>query len=420
MSGAITAAGVVTAGTLIASNQAKQAAKGAANAQKDAANAATQVERERLQQEAQQYQQQMQEYQRRQAINERQMQQTITNLAPYMQAGQGALYEMMALTGLAAPAGAIPGAPIGGAAGTAAPTGTANVPMRQAFGTGGGGISLSNLAGTVAPTSFGELQTYENSPAAKEFQMGGLSLGSSKWANVDPTKSNRALAAQTLQTVQREMPNATAQEQRDEAIRRLNTDYKAQQQQSMMQQAAATVPTVETAANPYAGMTGREAQQTAIQKVAQSPLLQELMAQGETGILQNAAATGGLRGGRTQGVLAQYRPQMLQNEIDKLYSRLSGISGMGQQSILSAPTSGTMTLPSMSYQSQIPGLLTEAGAAQAGGILSGANNQQQLWNQLGQTVGWGLEKYAQNQAGTTTPTTAPNYAGFGIGNPSNY
>ncbi|OBQ32118.1 MAG: hypothetical protein AN487_22985, partial [Anabaena sp. CRKS33] len=61
------------------------------------------------------------------------------------------------------------------------------------------------------------------------------------------------------------------------------------------------------------GLQGAEAQQQAITDIEQSPLLQAMMRQGEEAMLQNASATGGLRGGNLQGALAQFRPQMLQD-----------------------------------------------------------------------------------------------------------
>lgn len=405
MSAAITAAGVAVVGGAVIANQQKQAAKGAANAQKSSVSAATDVERERLQMEYQQYQEQMAEYQRKQAMLEKQQAQTIQNLAPYMQAGQGALYEMMALTGLSAPQGATTIAP---------------APMTA----GGGGIMQRTYTAPTTPTggrmgilggSTVGIQGTERqplmTPAAQEFTKGGRSLSSKAWQTVSPDASPRAKAAATLRQVREEMPSATADQTQQEAINRLNAEV-----------AQAAVPTISPAQSPYAGMTGEEAQSAAIEKVAQSPLLQELMAQGETGLLQNVAATGGLRGGRTQAALAQFRPAMLQSEIDKLYSRLSGISGIGQQSILASPTTSPGAIPTYSAQSQIPGLLTQAGAVQAGGILSQAQAQQDLYGNIGKTVGWGLEKYSQGGffPSQTTPTTTPATAGLGIGNPANY
>lgn len=379
---------------LITGNQQAKAAEGAANAQQKAASAATQVERERLQLEYQQYQQQMQEYQRRQAINEQQMAQTITNLAPYMQGGQSALYEMMALTGMAAPQGATAptaiSTPMGGLRGTAQAAPTAPT-------TGGMGI-LGGIKGATQPVAM--------SPAAAEFGKGGLSLSSSRWANVPTGASPRAEAAQMYQQVAGEMPGASEADIQAEAINRLNT-----------QTAAASVPTVPTATSPYAGMTGAEAQQTAmgglaanpysyqslssaegLRQIAESPLLQALAQQGETGILQNAAATGGLRGGRTQAALAQFRPQQLQEELMRRYTtgqselanqyaRLQGLTGLGQQSILAAPTTSAGTMPTYSGQSQIPNLLQQYGAAQAGGILGQGQQWTTALNTAGQVAG---------------------------------
>ncbi|MBT8342939.1 MAG: hypothetical protein KJP07_23265 [Desulfatitalea sp.] len=424
MSAAITAVGIGLAGNAILQNQANKAAEGAANAQKKSISAATQVERERLAQEQAMYQEQMTEYRRKQAMQEKQTQQTIVNLAPYMQAGQGALYEMMALTGMAPPQGAqMPQGPQPVAAGLRAggmpAPATTTEPGRMGILSGGArGLRGTITGASTPPAAPGPL----SSAAAAEFGKGGLSLSSKRWKMADPNASPRAQAANMLSQVRGELPNATTQEQQDEAIRRLNQQEATQTQQAMIDEARAQVPTVETAINPYAGMTGAQSQETAVSRIAESPLLQELMAQGETGILQSAARTGGLRGGNVQGALAQFRPQMLQAELDKQYARLQGLSGLGQQSILQAPTTATGAAPTMSYQSDIPGLLTQAGAAEAGGILSQAQGMQDFMRNTGQLVGWGLEKYGQGGFSPWKPgtTTAPNYANLGIGNPSNY
>jgi hypothetical protein len=59
--------------------------------------------------------------------------------------------------------------------------------------------------------------------------------------------------------------------------------------------------------------------------------MQALVSQGEEALLQNAAATGGLRGGNLQGALAQFRPQMLSNLITQQYNQLGGIGALGAQ-----------------------------------------------------------------------------------------
>jgi hypothetical protein len=414
MTSAITAAGVSVVGSAIIANQQRQAAKGAANAQASATKAATQVERERLQQEAQQYQQQMLEYQRKQAMLEKQQAQTLTNLAPYIQGGQGALYEMLALSGISPPAGATPGSgdfyrqtPTGGGLGIGIGSPAPTAPTAPG--------KMGILSGGVPPS--GTPDFYNQAQA--EFQKGGRSLSAKAWQTTTPDASPRAAAAYALQKAREENPNATVTEQHNIAKSGLAGDA----ERAYIDESLASMPTVETAANPYAGMTGAQSQQAAIDRISQSPLLQELMSQGETGILQNAAATGGLRGGRTQAALAQFRPQMLQQEIDKQYARLQGLSGMGQQSILGSPTTAVGAMPSYSANTgTLSNLLTQGGAIQAGGILSNAQNQQQLLHDIGKSAGWGLEKYSQGGfvQPQQTPTALPAYANYGIGNPGNY
>lgn len=77
------------------------------------------------------------------------------------------------------------------------------------------------------------------------------------------------------------------------------------------------------------GLSGRDAQAAAIDGIKSGSQFEELSKQGEYAILANAAATGGLRGGDTQGALAQYRPAMLQSLIDRQLAGLTGLAGMG-------------------------------------------------------------------------------------------
>jgi hypothetical protein len=126
-----------------------------------------------------------------------------------------------------------------------------------------------------------------------------------------------------------------------------------------------------------AGLRGPEAQQAAISQVEQSPFLQAQIQQGEEAMLQNASATGGLRGGNIQAALAQFRPQMLQQAIEQQYGRLGGFAGTGlgvteqlyrggQASAANqASAAGTMG-------SNVANLLQQQGAAQAGGALGRA------------------------------------------------
>ncbi len=77
------------------------------------------------------------------------------------------------------------------------------------------------------------------------------------------------------------------------------------------------------------GANGPEAQAAAIAALEGSEMFQGLVGQGESAILQNASATGGLRGGNVQGALAQFRPQMLQALIQQQMGGLSGLANLG-------------------------------------------------------------------------------------------
>jgi hypothetical protein len=80
------------------------------------------------------------------------------------------------------------------------------------------------------------------------------------------------------------------------------------------------------------GLLGPEAQQQAYAGIEQGPMFQSMVEQGEAGILANASATGGLRGGNIQAALGQFRPQMLQSMIQNQYQNLAGLTSLGQAS----------------------------------------------------------------------------------------
>jgi len=111
------------------------------------------------------------------------------------------------------------------------------------------------------------------------------------------------------------------------------------------------------------GLQGPEAQQQAMAALEQSPQFQALARQGEQAIMQNAAATGGLRGGNLQAALAQFRPAMLQQLIDQQYSRLGNMTTLGQNSAVGVGNAG------MTSAGAVANLLNQRGAAQAGGTL---------------------------------------------------
>jgi hypothetical protein len=123
------------------------------------------------------------------------------------------------------------------------------------------------------------------------------------------------------------------------------------------------------------GLQGPEAERAAIERISSGETFQALARQGEEAMLQNASATGGLRGGNIQGALAQFRPALLSSLINQQYGRLGGISGagfgvtsgltsLGQASAAGQASSG------MQLGQNVAGLLGQQGAATAGAQLA--------------------------------------------------
>ncbi len=112
------------------------------------------------------------------------------------------------------------------------------------------------------------------------------------------------------------------------------------------------------------GLGGADAQTKAIQGLAGGPEMQSMVQQGENAILQNASATGGLRGGNTQGALAQFRPQMLNQLINQQFSRLGGITSIGQNAAAGVGNAG------MGMAANVSNLYGQQGAAAAGQYLA--------------------------------------------------
>lgn len=129
------------------------------------------------------------------------------------------------------------------------------------------------------------------------------------------------------------------------------------------------------------GLGGAGEQQRAIAALEQSPQFQAMQQQGENALLQNASATGGLRGGNIQAALAQFRPQLLSQLIESQFSKLGTVSGLGQASAAGQAAAAQQTGQSISDA------LQQAGAAQAGSALAAGQGQAQMWGNIGSSIG---------------------------------
>ena len=134
------------------------------------------------------------------------------------------------------------------------------------------------------------------------------------------------------------------------------------------------------------GLGGQDAQQQAIQALQQGPQFQAMEQAGQNAILQNASATGGLRGGNTQAALGQFSPQLLSQLINQQYSQLGGLSQMGQASAAGPGTAGLQT------GANIANLLGQQGAAAAGGQLAQGSVARTGFGDLLQVAGLFLGK----------------------------
>jgi hypothetical protein len=129
------------------------------------------------------------------------------------------------------------------------------------------------------------------------------------------------------------------------------------------------------------GLGGADAQRAAIAQIEQGPQFQAMVEQGETAILQNASATGGLRGGNTQAALAQFRPQMLSQLIQQQMAQLGGLSGAGQQ--------GAMNVASLG-QDSAQGIMRQYGAqgqAAAGAAMAQGQGMANIFGGVGGALG---------------------------------
>lgn len=129
------------------------------------------------------------------------------------------------------------------------------------------------------------------------------------------------------------------------------------------------------------GLGGAEAQQQAISQIEKSPFFQSMAQQGENAMLQQASATGGLRGGNMQAALAQFRPGLLNQLVQQQFANLGGLTQIGQASAAGQAAQGMQTAGA------IGNLLTQQGQAIAGGQVNKAQSMAQMAQGAGKLAG---------------------------------
>jgi len=141
-----------------------------------------------------------------------------------------------------------------------------------------------------------------------------------------------------------------------------------------------------------AGLLGPEAEAAAIQRVQMRPGFMEEVRAGEEALLQQAAATGGLRGGNIQQALAEFRPEMLRRSIEQEYGRFGGLAGAGLGALGDIFSAGQASAAGSASQAQslgqsVAGLMGQAGAARAGTTLGRGQAVQGVLNMPMQVLG---------------------------------
>ncbi|WP_151817436.1 hypothetical protein [Acinetobacter ursingii] len=129
------------------------------------------------------------------------------------------------------------------------------------------------------------------------------------------------------------------------------------------------------------GLNGSAKQQSAIDAINNSSAMQTYLQQGENAILQNASATGGLRGGNTQSALSQFRPQLLNQLVNQQYQNLGGLTSLGQNAAAGVGNAG------MQSANNISNLLGSIGQAQAGSALAQGQANANMWNGINSAIG---------------------------------
>ena len=150
-----------------------------------------------------------------------------------------------------------------------------------------------------------------------------------------------------------------------------------------------------------AGLDGPDAQQAAYEQLKTSPAYTQMMDQAQQTLLQNASATGGVRGGDVQGALAQLGPSVLNQLIQQQYANLGGLAGAGQNAAsnigqLGQASASGMAAAALQGAGMQSNTLQGLGNSNANALLA----QGQAWNQ-------GI----QNAAGAVTGA-AGGYMGY--------
>jgi hypothetical protein len=128
------------------------------------------------------------------------------------------------------------------------------------------------------------------------------------------------------------------------------------------------------------GLHGADAQGSILDALKASPMFQALFRTGQDTVLNNASATGGLRGGNVQSSLANFGSDTLAQVIQQ---QLANLSPLSQQGLQATEFGGQL---GAANAGQLSGLDTGSGQANAGAILNKQAVSNNMFSQLQQLV----------------------------------
>lgn len=125
------------------------------------------------------------------------------------------------------------------------------------------------------------------------------------------------------------------------------------------------------------GLNGAPQQQSAIDALKASPFYQSLFRNGLESNLQNASATGGIRGGNEVRSLADFGSDTLMQTIQQQLASLGGLASMGEGATNQVAGFGA------DATAAITKLLGSIGGANASGALAKGGINNQMWQNAG-------------------------------------
>jgi hypothetical protein len=128
------------------------------------------------------------------------------------------------------------------------------------------------------------------------------------------------------------------------------------------------------------GLNGEASQTSAIDQLRNSPFYKQLYSNGEEAVLQNASATGGLRGGNTEHSLAGFGRDTLMQAIQQQLGNYGGLISAGTGADASIGTFGQNAVSAINDQRN------QGASAKAGALLTKAGINAANWNNAGSFI----------------------------------